>query len=126
MGNSVGEIWSAPYNDLYVWDRGNLSRNHGSVVNFMNNTIPRTPTAFFSVQSSQSKDFDIQRKELALERGSFREAYHATLRGGIYRSYLAASAIASDMVTTSKIGAIGRVRLFRYLAAMAYEPLQRY
>lgn len=80
----------------------------------------------FSVQSSQSKDFDFHRKELALEPGSFREAYHATLRGGIYRSYLAASAIASDMVTTSTIGAIGRVRLFRYLAAMADEPLQRY
>ncbi|CAM9730976.1 unnamed protein product [Scytosiphon promiscuus] len=65
-------------------------------------------TILQQVASSQSEGFDIQRKELALERGSFREAYHATLRGGIYRSYLAASAIASDMVTTSKIGAIGR------------------
>jgi len=63
---------------------------------------------FFCVQSSKSKDIEVQRKELALEPGSFQEAYHATIRGGMYRSYVAASVVASDMVTTSKTGAMGK------------------
>eukprot|EP00903_Cladosiphon_okamuranus_P011579 g10892.t1 len=60
------------------------------------------------VASAKAQNSEIQRKELALEPGSFEEAYHTALRGGIYRSYLAASVIASDMVTTSKTGAMGK------------------
>lgn len=68
-----------------------------------------------SVQSSWAKDIEFQRKELALEPGSFKSAYYATLRGGMCSAYCAASVIASDMVTTSKTGAMGKVGFVEFL-----------
>lgn len=59
--------------------------------------------------SIKSKDVELQRKEMALEPGSFQKAYHATLKDGINRSFIAASVIASDMVTTSKTGKMGKI-----------------
>lgn len=64
------------------------------------------------VQEAKAEDAEIQRKELALVPDSMQGVYYATLRGGLCSSYLAASVIASDMVTTSKTGAMGTVGFF--------------
>lgn len=61
------------------------------------------------VQSAKAQDVTIRRKERTLVPDSMQGAYYATLRGGICSSYLAASVIASDMVATSKTGAMGTV-----------------
>ncbi|CAM9487394.1 unnamed protein product [Scytosiphon promiscuus] len=50
---------------------------------------------------------ETRRTELALAPDSMEGLYYATLRGGMCSSYLAASVIASDMVATSKTGAMG-------------------
>ncbi|CAN0415010.1 unnamed protein product, partial [Scytosiphon promiscuus] len=52
---------------------------------------------------------ETRRTELALAPDSMEGLYYATLRGGMCSSYLAASVIASDMVATSKTGAMGTV-----------------
>lgn len=57
------------------------------------------------------EDTEIRRKELSLPPDSMQGAYYTTLRGGMWSSYLAASVIASDMVATSKTGAMGKVGL---------------
>lgn len=66
-------------------------------------------TLVLCVQVEKAEDSEIQRKELSLPPESMQAVYYTTLRGGLWSSYLAASVIASDMVATSKIGAMGRV-----------------
>ena len=60
-----------------------------------------------NAQLRHMKDEDIQRKELALPPGS--KAYYITVRTGLGNAYLAASVVASSLVSTSKTGGLGKV-----------------
>lgn len=60
------------------------------------------------------QDNEMQQKEQALTPDSREGAYFATVRSGLCNSYLAASVIGSNMVSTSKTGAMGIVSRLSY------------
>lgn len=51
----------------------------------------------------------MQRRERSLVTGSWQEAHYTTLKTGLCKAYLAASVVASDLVSTSKTGIMGTV-----------------
>ncbi|CAN0058079.1 unnamed protein product [Ectocarpus sp. 6 AP-2014] len=64
-------------------------------------------TALGEVALRHTEDMNVQRKELALP--PFSKAYYTAIRTGLCKAYLAASAIDSDWVITSKTGGMGKV-----------------
>jgi len=58
-------------------------------------------------KSGHTEDMGMRRKELALN--AFSQAYYTAVRGGICNAYLAASVIASSLVSTSKTGGMAKV-----------------
>ena len=50
---------------------------------------------------------DMQRKEMSFDPG--RKAYNVVIRSGLCNAYLAASVVCSGLVSTSKVGAMGKV-----------------
>lgn len=60
-----------------------------------------------SAQSRHTEDEGLQLKEASLARGP--KEYYTAIRGGVCNAYLAASVVGSGLVSTSKIGAIGKV-----------------
>lgn len=60
-----------------------------------------------SAQSRHTEGEGFQRKEAGLARGP--KEYYTAIRGGLCNAYLAASVVGSGLVSTSKIGAIGKV-----------------
>lgn len=60
-----------------------------------------------NAQSRYTADLDIQRKEMSLDPGC--TAYNVAVRAGLCNAYLAASVVCSGLVSTSKVGAMGKV-----------------
>eukprot|EP00752_Nemacystus_decipiens_P005336 g4840.t1 len=56
--------------------------------------------------SRYTADLDIQKKEMSLDPG--RKAYNVAIRGGLCNAYLAASVVCSGLVSTSKVGVMGK------------------
>ncbi|CBJ28474.1 Hypothetical leucine rich repeat protein [Ectocarpus siliculosus] len=70
-------------------------------------TLVTMSTALGEVALRHTEDMNVQRKELALP--PFSKAYYTAIRTGLCKAYLAASAIDSDWVITSKTGGMGKV-----------------
>lgn len=60
-----------------------------------------------NAQSRYTADLDIQKKEMSLDPG--RKAYNVAVRSGLCNAYLAASVVCSGLVSTSKVGVMGKV-----------------
>ncbi|CAB1107774.1 unnamed protein product [Ectocarpus sp. CCAP 1310/34] len=60
------------------------------------------------MMSRHPEDEGLQRKETGLARGP--KEYYTAIRGGVRNAYLAAGVVVSGLVSTSKIGAIGKER----------------
>ncbi|CAM9229427.1 unnamed protein product [Pylaiella littoralis] len=58
------------------------------------------------VASRHIEDEDIQRKEMTL--GPVPKAYYAAIRSGLCNAYFAASVVGSGLVSTSKVGVMGK------------------
>ncbi|CAN0047567.1 unnamed protein product [Ectocarpus sp. 12 AP-2014] len=69
-------------------------------------TLVTVSNALGEVALKHTEDMDIQRKEQALP--PFSNAYYSAVTSGLCQAYLAASAINSDWVSTSKTGVIGK------------------
>ena len=68
--------------------------------------LPSLP-CFPAAQARFTEDVHAQRTETSLDPG--RKAYNATVRSGMCDAYLAASVVCSGLVSTSKVGAMGKV-----------------
>lgn len=62
-----------------------------------------------AAQLSKEKDMGNEKRELALAPDSMQGVYYTTVRTGLCNAYLAASVVNSNMVSTSKSGAMGTV-----------------
>lgn len=72
---------------------------------------PRTAPdlTWFSRQLDKVEDDDMKAKELEFAPGSAQKVYYTTVKNGLCNAYIAASAVSSNMVSTSKTGIMGRV-----------------